>query len=196
MRATHPLTPIMAVLLTGVLLTGVLAAAAKAQQPPDMMPSITDEQMIASALSAAPPAATREATVMAIEADGTTRMLRTGTNGFTCLPDNPDTPGPDPMCADRNAMEWTGAWLENRVPPADKVGVIYMLAGNSDPSGTDPQATEPAPGSDWVVTGPLIIIIGASKMMEGYPNSSPPDTTMPYIMWAGTPFEHAVIPIK
>ena len=31
------------------------------------------------------------------------RTLRKGSNGFTCMPDNPVTPGPDPMCMDANA---------------------------------------------------------------------------------------------
>jgi hypothetical protein len=195
------------------LLMGVLAATAQAQQPPataapaTAAPATTapapapaspptDEQLIASALSAAPPSVGRDATVMVIEADGTTRVLRDGTNGFTCLPDNPATPGPDPMCADRNAMEWTRAWLENRDPPADKVGIIYMLAGNSDASSTDPQATEPAPGGNWIETGPLVMIVGVPKMTDSYPKTSPPDTKAPYAIWVGTPFEHVVIPVK
>ena len=33
------------------------------------------------------------------------RTLREGSNGFTCMPDNPTTPGPDPMCMDAAAME-------------------------------------------------------------------------------------------
>jgi hypothetical protein len=38
-------------------------------------------------------------------------------NGFTCLPDNPNFPGPDPMCGDANAMEWAQAWIGRRAPP-------------------------------------------------------------------------------
>ena len=43
-------------------------------------------------------------------ADGQMRALREGTNGFTCMPDNPATPGPDLMCMDKAALEWAGAW--------------------------------------------------------------------------------------
>jgi hypothetical protein len=47
------------------------------------------------------------------------------------MADNPNTPGPDPMCADRNAMEWVEAWLNKKEPPKNKVGLMYMLAGGT-----------------------------------------------------------------
>ncbi|WP_228283942.1 hypothetical protein [Acinetobacter terrestris] len=52
-------------------------------------------------MSAAPKKVGSAATIMAIGADGKMRTLRQGTNGFTCMPDNPTTPGPDPMCMDK-----------------------------------------------------------------------------------------------
>ena len=42
------------------------------------------------------------------------------------------------MCADRNAME--EAWLSKKEPPKNKVGFMYMLAGGTDASNTDPYA--------------------------------------------------------
>ncbi|WP_309661867.1 hypothetical protein, partial [Sphingomonas sp.] len=59
---------------------------------------------VQSALSAAPEAIAREAAVMAPNPDGSMKSLREGKNGWTCVPDNPATPGPDPMCMDSNAM--------------------------------------------------------------------------------------------
>jgi hypothetical protein len=50
------------------------------------------------------------------------------------MADNPNTPGPDPMCADRNAIEWIEAWLNKKEPPKNKVGFMYMLAGGTDAS--------------------------------------------------------------
>jgi hypothetical protein len=32
--------------------------------------------------------------------------------------------------------------------------------------------------------------------MAGYPTSADPDTTKPYVMWAGTPYAHLMIPMK
>lgn len=66
----------------------------------------TDKKLIASAMSAAPDKVGKDATVIAMEADGKMRTLRQGKNNFTCMPDNPATPGPDPMCMDQNALEW------------------------------------------------------------------------------------------
>ena len=75
--------------------------------------------------------------------DGKMRTLRKGTNGFTCMPDNPATPGPDPMCMDKNSMEWVGAWVAHKPPPAGKVGFMYMLSGGTDASNTDRYAKAP-----------------------------------------------------
>ena len=81
-----------------------LAAGAGAQQHAAPM-AMTDEDMIKSAMAAAPEAVAAGAAIVAVEADGKMRTLRQGSNGFTCLPDNPNSPGPDPMCGDANAME-------------------------------------------------------------------------------------------
>ena len=83
--------------------------------------TMTDKQIIASATAAAPASVAKNASVVAINADGTMRTVRQGTNGFTCMADNPASPGPDPMCLDKNAMEWAGAWMSHKTPPAGKV---------------------------------------------------------------------------
>ena len=62
---------------------------------------------IKNALSAAPAGVAKDASVMLIDAKGNMTIAKKGTNGFTCLPDNPATPGPDPMCTDANGMGTT-----------------------------------------------------------------------------------------
>jgi hypothetical protein len=132
-----------------------------------------------------------------MEADGKMRTLRKGTNGFTCMPDNPATPGPDPMCMDKNSMEWVEAWVAHKPPMAGKVGLMYMLAGGTDASNTDPYAAKPAPNNNWIKTGPHIMIVGAdASFYDTYPKSAKPDTSMPYVMWAGTPYQHLMAPVK
>ena len=108
--------------------------------------AMSDEELIANATSAAPEAVAQHAAVMAMDADGKMRTLREGTNNFTCMPDNPKSPGDDPMCLDQNGMEWAHAWMTNTAPPAGKVGFGYMLQGGSDASNEDPHATGPAAG--------------------------------------------------
>src|ERR1700732_4171754 len=80
------------------------------------MPSakMTDEEIIKSAMSAAPETIGKGATIIDVSSDGKIRVVRQGSNQFTCMADNPNTPGPDPMCADRNAMEWIEAWLNKK----------------------------------------------------------------------------------
>ena len=59
--------------------------------------------------------------------------------------DSPATPGPDPMCMDANAAKWAMAWIGKQPPPANTVGVMYMLEGGTDASNTDPYATARPP---------------------------------------------------
>src|SRR5215217_4045565 len=160
-------------------------AAPGAQQRP-----MSDQDLIASAMSAAPKSVAEGATIVVMDANNNARTLRQGTNGWTCMPDSPASPGQDPMCLDQNAMEWAGAWIGHQ-PPPDKIGFVFMLAGGSDASNTDPYATGPSAGGTWVDTGPHVMIVGpAAARMAGYPKGVQPDTTQPYVMWAGTPYEH------
>jgi hypothetical protein len=160
-------------------------------------PSQTDKQLIESAMSAAPTNVAKGATIVAMEADGKMRTLLNGSNGFTCMPDNPATPGPDPMCMDKNALEWAMAWIEHKKPPAGKVGFMYMLAGGTDASNTDPYASKPEPGNHWINTGPHVMIVGAdTSFYDLYPKGDDPDTSQPYVMWADTPYLHLMALVK
>jgi len=177
-----------AVLATATAWTDEKAAPAKAP---------TDAQLIASAMSAAPLTVSKAATIVTMEANGTMRTLRKGSNGFTCMPDNPATPGPDPMCLDQNAMEWAHALFSHAAPPPGKVGFMYMLAGGTDASNTDPYAQKPTATNHWIKTGPHIMIVGADpSFYDTYPKGADPDTSAPYVMWAGTPYQHLMAPVK
>jgi len=160
-------------------------------------PAKTDMQLIESAMSAAPSNVAKGATIVVMEADGKLRTLLNGTNGFTCMPDNPATPGPDPMCMDKNALEWAIAWVEHKEPPAGKVGFMYMLAGGTDASNTDPYASKPETGNHWINTSPHVMIVGAdTSFYDLYPKGDDPDTSQPYVMWAGTPYLHLMATVK
>ena len=154
----------------------------------------TDTQLIASARSAAPPKVAKAATNVAMGADGKMRTLHKGTNGFTCMPDGP-SPGVDPMCLDKNGMDWAMAWMAHKSPPAGKVGFGYMLMGGSDASNTDPFATTPASAQAWVDTGPHVMVLNSKGLLDGYPTTAE-NTKAPYVMFSGTPYEHLMIPVK
>lgn len=174
------------------------SGAARGQHDPAQhgSPEMSDEQIVASAMRAAPPAVAKGATVIVVGEGGKARVVRQGDNGFTCLADNPNTPGPDPMCADANAMVWVQAWLEHKDPPTDKIGFMYMLEGGTDASNTDPFAAAPTADNHWVETGPHVMLVGSPKMLAAYPRSADPDTSQPYVMWPGTPYEHLMIPVQ
>ena len=156
-----------------------------------------DDELIASAESAAPPTVGKLAAVVAMEADGTMRTIRDGSNGFTCMPDNPATPGPDPMCMDKNALEWAMAWVGHKIPPAGKIGFMYMLAGGTDASNTDPYASAPETGNHWIETGPHVMVVGAAPgFYAQYPKDANPDPSQPYVMWADTPYVHLMAPVN
>ncbi len=161
-----------------------IAADANPQQAP-----MSDSDYIKQALSAAPAAVAKDATVVRPGKDGSMRVLRKGNNGFTCM-----VMGTDRMCNDPNSMEFIEAMMK-RVPPPDKVGISYMLAGDEGASNTDPYATAKTADNHWVVTGPHIMLFGPPSKTLGYTDAKDPDPSKPYMMWAGTPYEHAMIPV-
>jgi hypothetical protein len=151
---------------------------------------------IESAMTAAPRAIARDAAVVSVAADGSMKSLRAGKNGWTCMPDSPATPGPDPMCMDGNAAKWATAWIGHKPPPPDTVGVMYMLEGGTDASNTDPYATAPTADNEWVKTPAHVMVVGSQAILAGYPSGAKPDTAAPYVMWAGTPYAHLMVPVK
>ena len=176
-----------------VLLALVFSGAvrvARAQGP-------TVEDKIRSAMSAAPLAVARDATIMDYSAEGGVPLveLRKGSNGWTCFPDWSLTPGNDPACYDKTWMAWNDAFFNGTDPEITALGVAYMLQGGSDASNSDPFATEPAPGEDWVTSPPHVMFVFPGKLDT---NLFSTDHTSggPYVMWAGTPYEHIMMPVK
>lgn len=101
------------------------------------------------------------------------------------------------MCADEGGMEWGKAYMSKGAAP-QKLGFIYMLRGDNGASNTDPYATGETADNNWIRTGAHVMIVGAAAkpMMEGYPRYPKADPTKPYVMWAGTPYEHIMLPVK
>ena len=157
-------------------------------------PPTTDAEMITSAMSAAPEAVSRDAAIIAMDEKMQVKSLRAGTNGWTCVPDGP-SPGVDPMCVDKNGLEWMSAWMAHKNPPAEKLAFGYMLMGGSDASNDDPFATKPPEGKPWVDTGPHVMVLNIGKHFEGYPTTAD-NPKAPYVMFANTPYAHLMLPVK
>jgi hypothetical protein len=163
-----------------------LATAVHADQP-----KLSDADYIAKAMTAAPQALARAATIVAMDG-GAMRILQKGSNEWTCM----IMPDGVPMCTDPAGMEWVHAVVTKTAPP-DKVGFMYMLAGDNGTSNAAPGATAATADNHWVKTGPHVMILGASvKKMAGYPRTLDADPTRPFVMWPDTPYEHLMIPVK
>lgn len=177
-----------------VTLAGAVLAGACAAEAPRNEATGEDAPLIASAMSAAPEFIARGATILVRTETGQPRTIREGTNGWTCFPDNPKTPGNMPMCADRAGMAWMQATMMKREPPEGPVSVAYMLQGSAFPSLDDPTVKEPAAGAKWMVTGPILMIMNVRGRLAGIPAESP-NLNEPFVMWKDTPYEHLMVPV-
>ena len=101
---------------------------------------------IARALSAAPPDIARAATAAEMDRDGKMTVLRARTNGFTCMPGDPNGAGQPAMCEDEASMQWPRDFAQYKPRPGNAVpGITYMLAGATQRSDSDPYDTTSNP---------------------------------------------------
>jgi len=151
---------------------------------------MTTAEAIRSATAAGPRSISDNAAVMAADASGKMVQLRAGTNGWTCIPDEPSTPGVDPMCIDKQGMEWVQSLIAKKPKPTNTgPGLIYMLQGGSDLSATDPFATK----TDHYISSPahFMVMWPYDAKTSGF--STTPKKTGSWIMWAGTPYAHLMV---
>jgi hypothetical protein len=145
---------------------------------------------LVSATSAAPPSVTQEATIV----DHEGKVLRKGSNGYTCMP---ESAAMGPMCNDKVWMAMLGAIMSGKPYKGDKFGLSYMLAGEGGAPGVsniDPAATKPTADNQWVKEGPhLMVILPDPAMYAGVPT----DPAAPvYVMWKDTPYAHLMVRIE
>jgi len=164
--------------------------------PQLMAEGLSTAKKIENAMSAAPAAVAADATILDWpSAEGETfAELRKGSNGWTCFPAMPSTPGNDPMCVDQTWMSWIDAYVNRTAPDNRAVGLSYMLQGGIDASNSDPFAEAPAAGQDWMTRPPHIMVLSPVKL-DTTLFSSDPDNGGPWIMWGGTPYEHLMVPV-
>jgi hypothetical protein len=151
---------------------------------------------IADAMSAGPPAIADKATIMDYEMDDTGKfvVLREGSSDWFCFPDTPGGPIDDPTCYDATWLEFLYAFVAGEEPNVTVPGIAYMLQGGSDASNTDPFATEPAAGEEWVISPPHIMLL-LPEDIDQTVFSTDHDSGGPFIMFAGTPYEHIMMPV-
>jgi hypothetical protein len=170
--------------IAAVLIAG---CATQAQYPTTDIPT-TEREYIAKVKTAAPERIVSKASITMMQG-GKPRELQPGSNGFTCL----ISPDGTPLCADQNAMEWMNA-IRDRKEPTDKIGFIYMLAGDTGTTNHHPHQRETR--MHWVQTGPHVMVVGPRvREMAGYSRTlDVADPNQPYAMYPGTPYEHLMLP--
>ena len=176
--------------------------ATQTKPPAPAAKTMTDAQKIANAMSAAPAAIGKDATIMDWPAapNGQPRQLRAGTNGWVCYPNTPQSMGAasgnDPMCLDKQWQAWADAWMSKKpVAMTAPSGIAYMLRGDRGASNTDPHATGPTPTNQWVVTPAHIMVLYADlKLLDAFPTD--PKSGGPWVMWKGTPYAHLMVPVS
>ncbi len=154
--------------------------------------SLAGQEAIESARSAAPSSVSNDATITTW--DGT--VLHEGSNAWTCLPDNAETPGNDPWCLTEAWRNFLEAYVSRTEPSYDEIGFAYMLQGDTPVSNSDPFATEPTGPEDWVTDlGPhLMMLVPDASMLENI--STEHLNGGPWIMWPNTPYAHIMIPLE
>jgi hypothetical protein len=173
-------------LITTVVLLGGMADEARGQAV-----GADREALIRSASSAAPASVAEHATIVDLQHN----VLREGTNGIVCMPDDPAVPNDSPMCLDANWRELIDALMNRRMPHFQGIGIAYMLQGDMPVSNTDPYASEPTADNEWVAdAGPhIMIIVSEPSLLESLPTD--PDNGGPWVMWKGTSYAHIMVPV-
>ena len=179
-----------------VLVAGTMAFGLARAEPAAGQDDADAAAKIENATSAAPPATADDATVLDNELDdgGKFVVLREGGNGWFCSPDALGTPGIDPWCYDQTWLDWAYAFVAQEEPNTTIPGFAYMLQGGSDASNTDPFATEPAEGDEWITTPPHVMLLMPEELDQSV-FSTDHASGGPYVMWAGTPYEHIMMPV-
>jgi hypothetical protein len=159
------------------LLCLVTPSLVVAQTVPQDLPK-TDAEKIADALRAGPTFITKNATLLDWPATsvGEYRVLRKGTNEWTCLPGVPGYSHDEPGCFDPVFMQWIKDSLAGREPHIDKIGIAYMYVG-----AWVPNESHNGRGDEFHV-GPHIMIVSPHQFQgELRPLSHDGSNGMPYV---------------
>jgi len=174
---------------TALLLVFGLRLVGRAESQTSAKAGDTTQEKIARATSAGPDNISESARIIDTDAQGNKVILREGSNGFTCMPGNPNVVGEPPMCVDAASMQWFADAKAHKPKPTNTVpGITYMLAGATQRSDSDPNDMTSMPidvGPHWMIMWPF------DPKATGLPVTH--KDTGAYIMWAGSPYAHVHI---
>ena len=142
-----------------LMLTAVTCA-----QTPASHPVKSDAEKIASAMQAGPKFVAQNATVLDWPSSpgGEFRVLRAGTNGWTCLPGRLGAAHDEPGCFDQVFLQFMKDSMAGRTPNVQSAGISYMYRGFWVPNKSHATGS----GNEFHV-GPHVMIIGLDqKIMQ------------------------------
>jgi len=162
-------TNISTMLFTGVL----LATATTLAQSSDRLP-VTDAEKIADALRAGPTFITKDATLLDWPSapGGKYRVLRKGSNEWSCLPAIPGYSHDEPGCFDPVFLRWIQDSIGGRAPQIDRIGISYMYFGAW-------QSKDGSSGHEFHVGPHLMIVSPHQDEFQGI--NRDPSNGMPYV---------------
>lgn len=154
--------------------------------------SVSAADPIKSAISAAPSSISAKAAVM----DWNFKLLRQGSNGWTCLPDKANTPGNDPWCVNEPWLNFLRAYANKTKPTYKEIGFAYMLMGDTPVSNKDPYATKATGKEDWVTNlgQHLMLLVPDQSLLKNI--STDHLNGGPWVMWPDTPYVHIMVPLE
>ncbi len=155
--------------------------------------TMSQEQQIKIAESAAPARISKDATVIVFGEGGKLTEARKGNNGFTCIPTVNFRPDPDPMCFDLAVGQWVDALVNKKEKPDNTVpGISYMARGGYHWEKSGKILMEEAPGAKLVKEPPHWMIMwpfsAAETKLPSLPNASGT-----YVMFDGSPYAHVMV---
>jgi hypothetical protein len=134
------------------------------------------------------------------------KVLREGTNGWTCQSANP-RPYPEngwknpheamAVCHDDEGMKWMMAYMQGIKPNMERDSYMWMLNGDMGEDNTKAgvfNKEDSTPG-EWIESGPHLMLMPKDPAtLENFSNDFM--SGAPYVMFAGTDYAHLMIPME
>jgi len=140
----------------------------------------TREAQIARALAAGPAHVTHFARIEGSDDQGNRVVLREGSNGFICMPGNPQVVGRPASCSNAAAQRWSADLAAGMPAPTNtEAGIIFMQSG----------ATTRNASGETVEIGPQWMIIWPFDPETTGLSATEKDTGA-YILWPDTTYAH------
>jgi len=167
----HRLPAAIALVLWG------LAVAPTAFAGSDMSQSSADNKpqtVVDTLMSAAPESVAKHATVLS----RTGKILKKGDSEWVCR--FAGLTGDTPTCLDSQSRAYFKARSQGKTPQVERIGITYMLHGMTM-------------GTGMHMPPHVMLIVPNLSSLASFPTT--PESGMPWVMKANTPYAHLIIPM-